>query len=123
MFNVFITSRADFVAKFTTPVLGTVDAPLRDFLSNFPKLSRDASKGEILGYLGTVCRYCAGQGVFTPPPHTYTHSDFVVGAWYRHLPPIFQNNFEYYDHSLASALTGKYSGLKDCEAMADLIHY
>ena len=70
-----------------------------------------------------MCRYCAGQGVFTPPPHTYTHSDFVVGAWYRHLLLAFRNNFEYFDQSLASALTGKYSGLKDCEMTADLIHY
>jgi hypothetical protein len=118
-----MTTREHFTRIFDEKALGKPEASVRDFQTNFPKLPKDAHPSDLFEYLNRVCRYCSGWKVFTPPPHTYTEHAGLEGSWWESLDVRYTHDREFYAGQLRDCLISKYSGLSNCESIADLVYY
>ena len=120
-FQCFVISKRNYIAGLDPARLGTDGYTLKNFMYSFPKLQHNASNAEIFGFLARVSRYCLGNAVYAPPPHTM-HADCHRGRWYPDLPGHCRHQWAFYDNALFQALTSKSTGLADTPSVAYTVY-
>ena len=80
--KIFVVSKDEFitVVQGNWSRLDSFDGSLKEFKYNFPRLPDNASKADILDWLGSIAQYAGGWGAFLPPPHTM-RPDTPLGDW------------------------------------------
>ena len=119
-FRAHFSSRNEYLRAIWYPRLGTDQYTVKAFLYTFPKLPKNATKGQICDFLNRVCRHAVGFAVYVPPFPTMTHENHT-GLWYPYLPTHSHEYWEFYDQALQQALAGSAANLGDSDLTRHLV--
>ena len=119
-FRAHFASKTEYLRSIWHARLGGQQYTVKAFLYTFPKLPKNATKGQICEFLNRVCRHSVGFAVYVPPFPTMTHENHT-GLWYPDLPPHCHMYWEFYDQTLQQALAGSPANLSDSELTRHLV--